>query len=64
MMNALNDDLVFQCVNKVAIMMKLHVIDIISINKIKKMATFCHYLIQTLYRVNYRGLTCDGLASS
>ena len=40
MMNALNDDLVFQCVNKVAIMMKLHVIDIISINKIKKNGHF------------------------
>ena len=51
-MNALIDDLVFQCINKVAIIMKLHFIDIISINKIKKMATFWHNLIQTLYRVN------------
>ena len=34
MMNALIDDLVFQCINKVAIIVKLHFIDIISINKI------------------------------
>ena len=39
-MNALIDDLVFQCINKVAIMMKLHFIDIISMSKIKKIGHF------------------------